>query len=49
MFYVDGINVQTKILRYGQNDVITIYSNKEGTYNYYDGRDTATKYSGKSG
>jgi hypothetical protein len=36
MFYVDGINAHTKILRYGQNDTITIYSNKEGTYNYYD-------------
>ena len=42
MFYIDGINVHTKILRYGQNDVITIYSNKEGTYNYYDRVDTAT-------
>ena len=36
MFYVEGINAHTKLLRQGQNDTITIYSKKEGTYNYYD-------------
>jgi len=36
MFYIDGLNVHTKLLRYGENDTITIISNKEGTYNYYD-------------
>jgi hypothetical protein len=36
MFYIDGINAHTKLLRQGQNDTITIYSKKEGTYNYYD-------------
>lgn len=36
MFYIEGINVHTKLLRQGQNDTITIFSKKEGTYNYYD-------------
>src|SRR5574341_235538 len=36
MFYIDGINAHTKLLRQGQNDTITIFSKKEGTYNYYD-------------
>jgi len=36
MFYIDGLNVHTKLLRFGENDTITIRSDKEGTYNYYD-------------
>jgi hypothetical protein len=40
MLYVEGINAHTKILRYGQNDTITIYLKEEGTYNYYDRLDT---------
>jgi hypothetical protein len=36
MFYIGGINAHTKLLRLGQNDTITIFSKKEGTYNYYD-------------
>jgi hypothetical protein len=36
MFYIEGINAHTKLLRQGQNDTITIFSKKEGTYNYYD-------------
>ena len=36
MFYIEGINVHTKLLRQGQNDTITIFSKKEGAYNYYD-------------
>ncbi|MGD1836132.1 MAG: hypothetical protein ACPKQO_10475 [Nitrososphaeraceae archaeon] len=36
MFYIDGINAYTKLLRHGENDTIIITSNKEGTYNYYD-------------
>jgi hypothetical protein len=36
IFYIDGLNIHTKILRAGQNDTITIYSKHEGTYNYYD-------------
>jgi hypothetical protein len=46
MFYVDGINAHTKILRSGENDTITIYSKKEGTYNYYDRLNTASGVSG---
>jgi hypothetical protein len=36
VFYIDGLNMHTKILRPGQNDTITMYSKHEGTYNYYD-------------
>jgi hypothetical protein len=36
IFYIDGLNIHTKILRAGQNDTIVIYSKHEGTYNYYD-------------
>ena len=36
MFYIDGLNAHTKILRPGENDTITIYSKSQGTYNYYD-------------
>ena len=36
MFYIDGLNVHTKLLRFGENDTITIRPNNEGTYNYYD-------------
>lgn len=36
MFYIDGINAHTKILRPWENDTITIYSKSQGTYNYYD-------------
>lgn len=36
MLYIDGLNLHTKILRPGENDTISIYSKKEGTYGYYD-------------
>lgn len=36
MFYIDGLNLHTKLLRYGENDTITIQPDKEGIYNYYD-------------
>ena len=36
MFYIDRLNVHTKLLRSGENDTITIQSSKEGTYIYYD-------------
>ena len=36
MFYIDKLNVHTKLLRFGENDTITIQSDKEGTYKYYD-------------
>jgi hypothetical protein len=36
MLYIDGLDVNTKILRAGENQTITFYSPTEGTYNYYD-------------
>ena len=36
MFYVEGLGVFTKKLGFGENDTITLYSKKEGTYKYYD-------------
>ena len=36
MFYVEGLEVHTKLLRPGENDTITIYSKNPSTYNYYD-------------
>ena len=37
--YIDGFNVQTDLLEPGQSDTITIYPDKEGTFNYYDKRE----------
>ena len=37
--YIDGFNVQTDLLAPGESDVITIYPDKEGTFNYYDKRE----------
>jgi hypothetical protein len=36
IFYIDGLNMHTKIIRPSENDTITIYSKRDGTYNYYD-------------
>lgn len=36
MFYVDGLNAHTKVLRAGENDTIILVSKNENTYNYYD-------------
>ena len=36
MFYIDRLNVHTKLLRFGENDTITIQQTKEAIYNYYD-------------
>jgi hypothetical protein len=36
MFYIDGLNLHTRILRPGDNDTITIYPKTEGVYDYYD-------------
>lgn len=36
MFYIDGLNLHTKILRPGDNDTITIYPRTEGVYDYYE-------------
>ena len=37
IFYVDGLEVHTKLLKPGENDTVTLISKKEATYNYYDG------------
>lgn len=37
--YIDGFNVQTDLLKPGESDVITIYPDKEGVFNYYDKRE----------
>jgi len=34
--YIDGFDIETKLLEPGKVDIITIYPKKEGTYNYYD-------------
>jgi hypothetical protein len=45
MFYIDGLNLHTKLLRYEENDTITIQPKKEGIYNYYD-RSSIKKFNG---
>lgn len=37
--YIEGFNVQTDLLEPGKKDVITIYPDKEGVFNYYDKRE----------
>ena len=37
--YIDGFNVQTKLLEPGQQDTITIYPDKEGEFVLYDKRE----------
>ena len=37
--YIDGFNVQTDLLEPGESDVIIIYPDKEGVFNYYDKRE----------
>jgi hypothetical protein len=36
LFYVDTIEVKTKLLEPGQSDTITIQSKQEATFQYYD-------------
>lgn len=36
MLYIDGLEVQTKLLQPGEEDILTIFPEKPGTYNYYD-------------
>lgn len=36
MFYVSGLHMNTKVLRPGENDTITLYSKNEGIFKYYD-------------
>lgn len=43
MLYIDGLGVNTKILKPGENQTITFYSPTEGTYNYYERLSLSTK------
>jgi len=36
VFFIDGLNISTKVLRPGDSQVMTFYSKGEATYNYYD-------------
>lgn len=36
MLYIDGLDINSKILEAGENQTITFYSSTEGMYNYYD-------------
>jgi hypothetical protein len=38
--YIDGLEIQTDLLNPGEKDTITILPKEEGTYNYYDKRQT---------
>ncbi|MDH5569181.1 MAG: hypothetical protein OEX98_05265 [Nitrosopumilus sp.] len=40
--YIEGFNVQTDLLEPGQQDIITIYPDKEGEFAYYDKRQDLT-------
>ena len=37
--YIEGLNVQTDLLKPGQQETITIHPNKEGVYKYFDKRE----------
>jgi hypothetical protein len=36
MFFIDGLNVNSKAIQPNENVTMTIYSPNEGEYNYYD-------------
>jgi len=36
MFFIDGLNVNSKLIQPHQNETLTIYSLSEGDYGYYD-------------
>ena len=37
--YIEGLNVQTDLLKPGQMETITVYPDKEGVYKYFDKRE----------
>ena len=39
MFYIDGLEVQTQLLQPGEEETITVFPGKPGTYSYYDKAD----------
>src|SRR5574342_768901 len=42
MLYIDGLGINSKILKAGENQTIIFYSPTEGTYNYYDRLSSST-------
>jgi hypothetical protein len=34
--YIDGLNVHTDLLKPRQQEIITVYPDKEGVYRYFD-------------
>ena len=36
--YIEGLNVETDLLEPGQQEILTIYPDKEGVYKYFDNR-----------
>ena len=36
--YIEGLDVQTDLLEPGEQDILTIYPDKEGVYKYFDKR-----------
>ena len=41
--YIDGLEIQTDLLKPGENQILTIIPKNEGIYNYYDKRETLEK------
>jgi hypothetical protein len=41
--YIDGLEVQTDLLKPGENQTLTIFPKNEAVYNYYDKRETLDK------
>jgi hypothetical protein len=41
--YIDGLEVQTDLLKPGENQTLTILPRDEGVYSYYDKRETLDK------
>jgi hypothetical protein len=37
--YIEGLDVQTELLEIGEQEILTIYPDKEGIYKYYDKRE----------
>ena len=37
--YIEGLDIQTDLLEVGQQEILTIYPDKEGVYKYFDKRE----------
>lgn len=40
--YIEGLNAETDLLEPGEQEILTIYPDKEGVYKYYDNRQWMT-------